>query len=79
MFLRLYLKHKYPDPVITPPLTSLAARSRFGNISRFISLFSPCAAGRRDDGVRREKLNFGFTVPVRDARWQPKIGYKAYS
>lgn len=20
MFLRLYLKHKYPDPVITPPL-----------------------------------------------------------
>lgn len=27
MFLRLYLKHKYPDPVITPP-SSLAARSR---------------------------------------------------
>ncbi len=26
--------------------------------------FRLTAAGRRDDGVRREKLGFGFTVPV---------------
>lgn len=67
MFLRLYLKHKYPDPVITPPpphWQHVAAKLMH------IALYLTFAAGRRDDGVRREKLElfWFYCTGIFDAR-----------
>lgn len=71
MFLRLYLKHKYPTPVITPPPSSLAACGRPINAYRALSHFSRfTAAGRRDDDVRRKKLElfWFYCTGIFDAR-----------
>lgn len=70
MFLRLYLKHKYPDPVITPPPPHWQhVAAKLMHIA-LISLSRLTAAGRRDDGIRREKLElfWFYCTGIFDAR-----------
>lgn len=55
IFLRLYLKHKYPAPAITPPLPRWQqVAATLVHIALYLTYLT--AAGRRDDGVKREKL-----------------------
>ncbi len=57
MFLRLYLKHKYPAPVITPPPPHWQhVAAKLMHIALYLTFLTFTTAGRRDDGIRREKL-----------------------